>query len=109
MIVLVTGGRDFWDWFTVDLVLDLIGPSLLVHGCAPGADQLSDNWAKRRGADTRGYPIRRGKGEDGFQRNQRMLDSEPGIDLVVAFKGNSGTTDMIRRARKAGVYVIEVK
>jgi len=105
----VTGGRAFWDWYTVELVLGIIGPSLVVHGCATGADQLSDNWAKRNGVDTRGYPIRRGKGEDGFQRNQRMLDSEPHIDLLVAFQGNSGTADMIRRARKVGIYVIEVK
>jgi hypothetical protein len=38
-------------------------------------------------------------------RNQRMLDWGP--DLVVAFSGGKGTADMVRRARAAGVEVIE--
>lgn len=109
MIVLVTGGRDYWDWYTVELVLDLIGPSRLIHGCATGADRLADNWAAKRGVTPNGYPILRGRGENGFQRNQRMLDSEQRIDAVVAFPGHTGTADMIRRARKAGIHVIEVK
>jgi acyl-CoA synthetase (NDP forming) len=40
-------------------------------------------------------------------RNQLMLDvGKP--DLVIAFPGGSGTADMIRRARKAGVPVKEI-
>lgn len=36
-----------------------------------------------------------------------MLDlAKP--DVVVAFKGGRGTADMVRRAREAGVKVIEV-
>jgi hypothetical protein len=41
----------------------------------------------------------------GPMRNQRMLDWGP--DLVVAFAGGKGTADMVRRARAAGVDVIE--
>jgi ABC-type sugar transport system substrate-binding protein len=36
-----------------------------------------------------------------------MLD-EGKPDIVVAFPGGTGTADMVRRARKAGVVVIEV-
>lgn len=108
MIVLVTGGRAYWDWYTVDMVLDLIGPSRVVHGGAAGADRLADNWADKRNVAITAYAIRR-PGEDGFQRNARMLREEPKIDLVVAFPGNNGTADMVKRARKAGLYVIEVK
>lgn len=108
VIVLVTGGRTYWDWYTVDLVLDLIGPRRVVHGCAAGTDQLAQNWADKRFVASTGYPIRR-PDEDGFQRNARMLRDGFPIDLVVAFPGGSGTADMIRRARKAGIYVIEVK
>ena len=35
-----------------------------------------------------------------------MLDT--GIDLVIAFPGGTGTADMVRRARKAGVEVREI-
>ena len=37
-----------------------------------------------------------------------MLD-EGKPDLVVAFPGGTGTADMIRRAKKAGVEVKEIK
>jgi UDP-N-acetylmuramoylalanine-D-glutamate ligase len=37
-----------------------------------------------------------------------MLDKEH-PDLVVAFPGGRGTTDMISRAKKAGVKVMEIK
>jgi hypothetical protein len=40
-------------------------------------------------------------------RNQQMLD-EGRPNLVVAFPGGRGTADMVRRARSAGVEVIEV-
>jgi len=41
-------------------------------------------------------------------RNQHMLDEEK-PDLVVAFPGGKGTADMVRKAKAAGVKVIEVK
>jgi hypothetical protein len=40
-------------------------------------------------------------------RNQRMLD-EGKPDLVIAFPGGRGTADMVRRAREAGVEVVEL-
>lgn len=42
----------------------------------------------------------------GVYRNQEMLES--GVDLVLAFPGGTGTADMVRRARKAGIDVREV-
>jgi len=40
-------------------------------------------------------------------RNQEMLD-QGRPNMVVAFPGGRGTADMVRRARGAGVEVIEV-
>ena len=40
-------------------------------------------------------------------RNQRMLDSNPDIEVVVAFDGGTGTADMKKRAKKAGIEVKE--
>jgi hypothetical protein len=39
-------------------------------------------------------------------RNQEMLDAAP--DLVVAFPGGRRTADMVRRAKRVNVKVIEI-
>lgn len=108
VIVLITGGRAYNDWYSIELALDLIGVSLVVHGDAVGADRHASNWADKRGVPQRRYPIRR-PNEDGFKRNQRMLDAEPGIGLVLAFPGGNGTADMVRRAHVAGIPVITLR
>ena len=43
----------------------------------------------------------------GARRNGEML-AEGGVVAVVAFPGGSGTADMVRRARRAGLPVWEV-
>jgi hypothetical protein len=113
MRVLVCGGRDFADRQLAIDTLDSLdaerGIGRIIHGAARGADTLADEWAAARGvpverfhADWRAH----GKAA-GPLRNQRMLDEgRPG--LVVAFPGGRGTADMVRRARAAGVEVIEV-
>jgi len=108
IVVLVCGGRTYDDAACMERRLDALRPiSRLVHGGAPGADTLADNYAATRGIERRAYKIRRPR-ENGYQRNQRMLNSEK-IDWVVAFPGGNGTADMVRRARRAGIPVIEVK
>lgn len=114
MRVLVCGGRDFTDGTSVRVQLatlyDEHGDNLVVmHGGATGADSLADHWCHSKGVcqmvfraawhryDFRAGPI----------RNQWMLDhGKP--DLVLAFPGGRGTADMVRRARAAGVNVVEV-
>jgi hypothetical protein len=107
MVVLVCGGRTYDDAVSVSNVLDKLHITRLVHGGARGADTIADNYAATRGIERRAYKIRRPR-ENGFQRNQRMLDAES-PHLVVAFPGGNGTADMVRRARRAGIPVIEVK
>ena len=115
MRVLVCGGRDFDDWgclcSKLDGVMSSNGRLLhIVHGNAIGADFLARVWAKFRNCPQTPFPAdwrKYGKAA-GFICNQQMLDDgKP--DLVVAFPGGVGTADMVRRARKAGVEVIEVK
>lgn len=81
----------------------------IIHGCAPGADTAAANWAGDRGvaiepyrADWRHYGAAAGP-----MRNAKML-AQGCPDLVVAFPGNRGTADMVRRAKHAGIRVIEV-
>lgn len=110
--VLVCGGRDYCDLPTVNAFLDGITPrpTMIIHGGARGADECAWRWACRSCVPDEAYPAdwkTHGRAA-GPIRNQRMLD-EGKPDLVVAFPGGRGTADMVRRAKAAGVKVIEVK
>jgi len=105
---------------------------VLIEGGATGADELAGNWAESRREwghrvdheryyalwsgpcrDTcrPGHRRKRPNGSDycpaaGTYRNQRMVDL--GADVVLAFPGGTGTADLCRRARAAGIDVREV-
>ncbi len=113
MRVLVCGGRDFGDR---DLVVNTLSGlwetrgriSAVIHGSCAGADTLADDWALWNGVVSHPFVAqwtRLGRAA-GPIRNQQMLD-EGKPDLVVAFPGGRGTADMVRRARAAGVEVVE--
>lgn len=108
--MLVCGGRDFADYDhvreTLDAFIDL-GITELIHGGANGADALAARWAKEADVCTTVFNADWSIGRAaGPQRNQRMLDfGRP--DVVVAFPGGRGTADMIRRAKAAGVPVMQ--
>jgi YspA, cpYpsA-related SLOG family len=108
--ILVCGGRAYGDAHKLGMVLDVIhimeGVACIIHGDAPGADRMADNWAWLRKVPAHPYPILR-PWEDGYHRNTRMLSAEE-IDMVVAFPGGSGTADMVRKARRAGIPVKEI-
>jgi hypothetical protein len=126
MNVLICGGRDFNDWDTFRnemfkiaerefprLQPDRYGNYLyevkIIAGGAKGADSLAADWAAAEWTDYKEYPAdweKHGKAA-GIIRNQQMLD-EGKPDLVIAFPGGKGTADMVNRAKKAGVRVIEV-
>ena len=123
MRVLVCGGRDFRDKQKLSETLDAIVPRTaadrygnwlpsditILSGGAPGADRMAADWAVVNWCDLREFPANwRAHGPAaGPIRNQRMID-EGMPDLVVAFPGGRGTADMVSRARKAGIEVIEV-
>lgn len=113
MRVLVCGGRDYRDHKRVGAVLnklhDTLGIDLIIQGGARGADELAFGWARAVGvreeqydADWEAYGSFAGP-----MRNRVMLE-EGKPDLVIAFPGGAGTRDMIRKARKAGVEVVEI-
>lgn len=109
MIVLVCGGRDYNDAARVDDVLDGVRIHKLIHGAATGADAMADRYALDHHIPVETYPAdwkTHGRAA-GPIRNQAMLVlGKP--DLVIAFPGGRGTADMIRRAKAAGVRVVEV-
>lgn len=110
MKVVVCGGRDYRDRAAVYAFLDKLhaehGITLIIHGDASGADRLGRDWAVERGIPHRPFPADWSKGcRAGFRRNRQML-TEGNPDLIVAFPGGRGTTDMILAGKTAGVTVI---
>ena len=110
--VLVCGGRGFTQMRWLTRVLDDLDPkpTLIIQGGGFGADACASEWAYKRDVLERQFPAdwkKLGRAA-GPIRNQQMLD-EGRPDLVVAFPGGDGTADMVRRAKAAGVRVIEVQ
>jgi hypothetical protein len=108
--ILVTGGREYAEkekvWEALDAVHRKSGIAAIVHGDARGADTLAKEWALERKIDHIPYPADWDKYKKGARpiRNQKMLDREK-PDAVVAFPGNDGTADMIKRSMLAGLQV----
>lgn len=106
----VCGGRELDDWALVREALDSIhesdGVDRLVTGGCRGADKLAEDWASLNLVDTDIYEAnweQHGKGA-GPIRNQEMLDlGKP--DMLLAFPGGRGTSDMTKRALKSGIRV----
>jgi len=120
--LLVCGGRDYADRervfteiaaaigreATEDDMNSWLPPpgTVIISGCATGADQHAIDWAVVHWAQLEEYPAdweRYGKSA-GHRRNATMLKfGKP--DLVLAFPGGKGTANMIAQARAAGVPV----
>lgn len=111
--ILVCGGRDFDDGHCVfrelNGALEHYGECIIIQGGANGADNLARQWALSRGicciqVDA---PWDKFGKSAGAIRNAWMLQyCAPTI--VIAFPGGSGTANMCKLARAAGlpVYVI---
>lgn len=114
MRVLVTGGRDYMDSVAAMAALSELHAatpiSAVLQGGATGADQWGALWGLSMQIPVLEWTAdwkKHGKAA-GPIRNQRMID-EGKPDLVIAFPGGRGTADMVRRARTAGIRVIEVE
>jgi hypothetical protein len=109
---LVCGGRDFNDTEFAYRFLDRIHRQhmidVVIEGDARGADRIAGYWARKNRIENRKFPADwAGFGKKaGPLRNQQMLD-EGKPDLVIAFPGGVGTRDMVQRAQKSGIEIIE--
>jgi YspA, cpYpsA-related SLOG family len=128
MKAIISGGRDFSDKIHLETTLKYClkwwNLSLIITGGATGADTLAHNWATSHGLQTlvkkanweditrEGAVIRKRRDGSlydalaGHHRNQLMLNEKPNV--VIAFKGGTGTEQMITISRKAGVPVFIV-
>ena len=117
MIAIVTGGRDYRDKAMVEVVLGDVDPSQIWHGGARGADTFAADYAETWGIHTSVCDAdwkTHGRAA-GPIRNQQMIDAAVqlrdrfgGEFLVIAFPGGRGTADCVKRARAAGLNVLEV-
>ena len=117
MRVLVCGGRNFSDYDTVaEWLIYFLKQyaamplhTTIISGHARGADKLGERFAKDNECNLLTFPADwdKYKKAAGHIRNQQMLD-EGKPDLVIAFKGGTGTADMVNRSVKAGVRTVSI-
>jgi hypothetical protein len=108
--LLVCGGRGYAEWVAacaaLDDVLSRRPIAVVIAGGARGADALAVRWAEDRHLAALVFPAdwtTYGK-RAGFIRNRQML-REGRPTFVVAFPGGTGTADMVRASREAGLKV----
>jgi len=123
MKVLVCGGRSYLDKKRVFGVLNELNSArtieLLIDGdCGDidrlsgypyGADYLGYRWAREQQIPSMRFPAHfptMGK-KAGPIRNSWMIKfGQP--DLVVAFPGGKGTADMVAKAKRKGIKVVQL-
>lgn len=117
MRVLVCGGRKFSDRELLYKVLNIIhngikgGITTIIHGGASGADSIAGDWSVnvlKKEAEVYLANWNLHKTAAGPIRNRKML-KEGKPDIVVAFPGGSGTSDMIKISVTAGVKVFDIE
>ena len=112
MRVLVCGGRDYSDVGTLvsrlaGLHVDR-GIDLIIEGGGAGADTLARQFGQVSCIPVQTFRAdwrKHGRGAGPIRNRQMIEEGKP--DLVVAFPGGKGTADMVRRARAAGIEVLE--
>jgi hypothetical protein len=109
MIVLVTGGRDYFKAIEICQALDQLHSTnpltMLVHGDAKGADRISARWAKDHGVHPCGIPALWDfyNLQAGTTRNTAMLNLP--IAYCVAFPGGKGTADMVKQCTNKSIPI----
>ena len=114
LVVLVCGGRNYFDKNRVDKILSAIHNRYiidrLVQGGQNGADYLAKKWALKNNIDQVEYKAdweKHGRAA-GPRRNKQMLQTED-PDLIIAFPGGKGTDNMISISRAANKKILIIK
>lgn len=112
--VLVCGGRDYTDanriWSILDHYLHVADDfEVLIHGAARGVDSISGEWAQARSVRVEVFPAdwtTHGTIAGPIRNAQMLREGKPTV--VVAFPGGAGTRNMVDRAKRANVPVLEI-
>lgn len=110
MKTIIAGGRDYRltaeDSAFLDLMLRDLPITEVLTGHAKGADQDGEEWAKSRSIPVQSFPAdwaRYGRGA-GHVRNGLMAEQ---AECLIVFPGGRGTLDMVGKAKKRGLRIIE--
>lgn len=98
-------------WITTEEMDSWLPPAgtVIVSGAADGVDTSAIDWAVTNWVQFEEYPAdwdKHGKAAGPIRNQQMLVEGKP--DKVLAIHGGKGTADMVFRARKAGIPVIEV-
>jgi hypothetical protein len=112
---LICGGRDFANQHMFDTIMNHLTqtrgcPAKVVHGGASGADSMAGAWAKKMAVEVVACPAdwkKHGKAAGPIRNEEMLMDHKP--SLVVAFPGGQGTADMVKRANRRVLDVVEVR
>jgi len=108
MKVIIAGGRSYkftaLDRSRINGLKLVLPITEVVSGCASGADQEGELWAKSAGIPIKHFPANWSKyGKSaGPIRNREMANY---ADAVILFKGGSGTKNMLEEARAKGLKI----
>lgn len=106
---LVCGGRAYWNEELVFEVLNNLCPEFLIQGGSAGADNLARKWAKEQGCPQAIVPAYWSLyGSSAGPRRNAWMITYLAPQIVVAFPGEAGTMDMIRKAVAANLPILEV-
>jgi len=115
VILIVTGGRDYFpthaQLHSLKLIAQARGVTELVHGDARGVDRQVDSVFRLYLPDVtiKTFPYKAEHGRVGGPiRNSEMAAYAKGKPaLCVAFPGGKGTADMVTKATRAGIEVLD--
>lgn len=109
--VAVCGGREYTNYTKVKAAFEffLAPGDIVIHGGAKGADTLAERVAIMKGYQTtRLLPNWDRYGDSaGPRRNEEIARMMP--RMLIAFPGGRGTADMVKRAHRRGIPVIEIQ
>jgi hypothetical protein len=125
MRVLICGGRDLdpelvWNWLeahATEECADALGRAQhvriehVIQGGATGADSGAAAWARSSEIPQSCFPAdwdRYGRQAGPLRNTQMLAEGRP--DVVIAlYPAGAGTADMVRKARAAGLPVVEAR
>lgn len=112
--ILVCGGRHYSDskhlWGVLSGLLRETEVSCIISGGAEGADTMAVEWADFNEIPYAVFPAKwteHGRSAGPIRNSKMLVEGKP--DLIVAFPGGAGTADMVRKAQKAGIRVMDLR